>query len=78
MSDYRRFKVKRGVHVSSKCVGGSFKFRSALEEKYAKQLDADDDVLSYSYERVVIPYVVNDKQHMYHVDLIVQRRDVCC
>lgn len=75
VSDYRCFKVKRGTHVSKKCSGGEFKYKCSLEQKYALQLDADVDVVLYSYEPVKISYIHADKQHTYSPDFIVEHVD---
>lgn len=52
-------KAKRGIHISNK--GGTFKYRSNWELKYALYLDNNPNVISYVYEPYAIDYVANNK-----------------
>lgn len=61
-------------HTSSKLVGNRVWLRSSYEIAFAVVLDADDDVLSYRYEGVEIPYVAEDgRSRCYYPDFLVTR-----
>jgi hypothetical protein len=46
-----------GTHVSPK--GGECKYRSGWELQYMQYLDANPDIASYEYEKVVVGYISN-------------------
>ena len=51
-----------GIHLSVKLTS-RMKYRSGWELTYAKLLDNDPNVKSYSYESIVIPYMSNKTTH---------------
>ncbi len=53
-------RAKRGIYVSFKCKE-PIHYRSNWELEYAKYLDKNQDVISYSYEPYFILYVSNTK-----------------
>lgn len=66
----------RGLYESKKA--GICKYRSSWELKYMQFLDADDSVLKYEYEGVVIQYVSNIKTRKirkYYPDFFVHYYD---
>ena len=56
----RKRGYKRGEYTSTKS-SLVFKYRSGWELAYMQYLDANEDVSSWSYESVIIPYVSNVK-----------------
>ena len=66
----------RGLHVSP--TAGECKFRSSWEQKYMIHLDACSDVASWTYEKLVIEYVSNQKTkkiRKYYPDFYVEYVD---
>ena len=49
----------RGVYNSP--IAGECKYRSGWEQKYMEYLDSNPEVLKWSYEKVIIEYVSNQK-----------------
>lgn len=69
-------KAKTGLFTSDKCQK-TFKFRSSWECKYMAFLDKNDDVISWDYECLKIPYVSNTrtkKVRNYLPDFLVQHK----
>lgn len=66
----------KGHHYSSKC-DRVVPFRSSYEKKALMKLDADDDVIKYEYESVVIEYQnpIKGITGSYLVDLLVYYKD---
>jgi TnsA endonuclease-like protein len=65
-----------GIFVTKS--GVEYKYRSGWEFQYMKYLDASTDVLSWTYESVVIPYVSNVKTgkiRKYHPDFFIEWSD---
>lgn len=63
----------RGIHNSPKA--GECHYRSGWELLYMKHLDDDPDVIGYTYEQTVIPYISNVKtgrQRKYYPDFLVE------
>ena len=72
----RKGHYHRGNHVSPKA--GECRYRSGWELKYMEWLDGNPDVVSYSYEKVVIDYTSNKrtgKQRKYYPDFLVEYSD---
>lgn len=72
----RRRGYHRGIYTSS--IAGECKFRSSWEEKYMRHLDANSDVASWSYEKLVIEYVSNKrtgKTRKYYPDFFVELKN---
>ena len=66
----------RGTYCSP--IAGECKFRSSWEQKYMIHLDASPDVDSWSYEKIIIEYVSNQKTkkiRKYYPDFFVIYRD---
>lgn len=69
----RKGGYKRGEHLSPKA--GVCKYRSGWERLYMKWLDEQEDVISWSYEKVVIAYVSNvrsGKLRKYYPDFCIE------
>jgi hypothetical protein len=66
----KRKHYKTGIHKSPKC-NRLFKYRSGWERSVAEFLDLSDDVISYQYESLEIPYLLKEKVHKYLPDFIV-------
>jgi len=49
----------RGTHVSP--IAGSCNYRSGWEQKYMVYLDENPEVVTWSYEKLIIEYVSNQK-----------------
>lgn len=63
----------RGVHVSP--IAGECKFRSSWEEKYMNYLDNNPEVVTWSYEKLIIEYVSNkatNKVRKYYPDFFIE------
>lgn len=72
----KKSRYHRGVHVSS--IAGECKYRSGWEKKYMDYLDADSSVLSWSYEKLAIEYVSNQrtkKVRKYYPDFQIEYKD---
>jgi hypothetical protein len=68
---------KTGFHYSPKCKQ-IFEYRSGWELTFAKDLDSDSTVVSYEYETIKIPYILNPKTgktRYYFPDFIVTYTD---
>ena len=66
----------RGTHVS--LIAGECKYRSGWEKKYMDHLDSDPSVLTWSYEKLAIDYVSNQKTkkvRKYYPDFQVEYKD---
>lgn len=73
----RKGRYKRGVHISPKATS-ECRYRSGWELVYLQHLDADPEVLSYSYEGIVIEYVSNvrtKKIRKYYPDVFIEKTD---
>lgn len=69
----KRGRYHRGTYVSIKA--GECKFRSSWEEKFMYYLDADPNVATWSYEKLVLEYVSNKrtgKIRKYYPDFYVE------
>lgn len=69
----KRGHYHRGIHVSPKA--GDCSYRSGWELAYMIWLDANVDVITYSYEKIVIEYVSNKrtgKLRKYYPDFFVE------
>jgi hypothetical protein len=72
----RRRGYHRGLHVSP--FAGECKFRSSWEEKYMQLLDTDPNVSTWSYEKLIIEYVSNQrtgKVRKYYPDFLIEMKD---
>lgn len=72
----KKSRYHRGVHVSS--IAGECKYRSGWEKKYMDHLDVNPDVLTWSYEKLVIEYVSNQrtkKIRKYYPDFQIEYKD---
>lgn len=72
----RRGHYHRGIHVSPKA--GECSYRSGWEVSYMEWLDANAEVVSYSYEKTIIEYVSNLKtgrRRKYFPDFLVEYAD---
>lgn len=66
----------RGIYNSP--LAGECKYRSGWEQKYMEHLDANPDVSTWSYEKLVIEYVSNQKTkkiRKYYPDFQVEYKD---
>lgn len=66
----------RGTYISP--LAGECKYRSGWEQKYMEHLDSNADVVSWSYEKLVIEYVSNQKTkkiRKYYPDFQVEYND---
>ena len=72
----RKGRYHRGLHISP--IAGECKFRSSWEQKYMLFLDSDPNVVSWTYEKLVIEYVSNKqtkKIRKYYPDFYVEFTD---
>lgn len=72
----RKGRYHRGIHVSP--IAGECKYRSGWEQKYMVYLDGHPDVMTWSYEKLVIEYVSNQKTkkvRKYYPDFQVEYKD---
>ena len=72
----RKSRYHRGIHVSS--IAGECKYRSGWEQKYMVYLDENPDVISWSYEKLIIEYVSNKKTkkiRKYYPDFQIEYKD---
>ena len=72
----RRGHYHRGTHISP--VAGECKYRSGWEQKYMVYLDENPNVASWSYEKLVIEYMSNQKTkkiRKYYPDFQVEYKD---
>jgi len=72
----RKSRYHRGLHVSP--IAGECKFRSGWEQKYMEHLDADPEVSTWSYEKLIIEYISNKKTkkvRKYYPDFQVEYKD---
>jgi hypothetical protein len=70
----KRRHYKTGIHHSPKC-SKSFKYRSGWELSVATYLDLSDNVISYEYETLEIPYLLKEDKHIYIPDFLVYYKD---
>ena len=56
----RKSRYHRGEYTSVK-TGQLCKYRSGWEQKYMEHLDANPDVVEWSYEKLIIEYISNQK-----------------
>lgn len=72
----RKSRYNRGIHISP--IAGECKYRSGWEQKYMIHLDEDPTVAIWSYEKLVIEYVSNQKTkkiRKYYPDFQVEYKD---
>lgn len=72
----RKSHYHRGTHVSP--IAGECKYRSGWEQKYMVHLDENPDVVTWSYEKLIIEYVSNQKTkkvRKYYPDFQVEYKD---
>jgi len=72
----RKGHYHRGIHISP--IAGECKYRSGWESKYMVYLDSNPDVVTWSYEKLVIEYVSNKKskkKRKYYPDFQVEYKD---
>jgi len=72
----KKFHYYRGVHVSP--IAGECNYRSRWEQRYMEYLDSDTNVLTWSYEKLIIEYISNQKTkkiRKYYPDFQVEYRD---
>lgn len=72
----RKGRYHRGLYKSP--LAGECKFRSSWEHKYMMYLDSNDDVSTWSYEKIIIEYVSNQrtkKIRKYYPDFYVEFKD---
>ena len=72
----RKSRYHRGIHSSP--IAGDCKYRSGWEQKYMEHLDADETVASWSYEKLIIEYVSNQKTkkvRKYYPDFQIEYKD---
>jgi len=72
----KKSRYHRGVHTSP--IAGECKYRSGWEQKYMEHLDADPDVIVWSYEKLVIEYISNQrikKVRKYYPDFQIVYKD---
>lgn len=55
----KKSRYHRGTHVS--IIAGECKYRSSWEQKYMEYLDTNPDVTKWSYEKLIIEYISNNK-----------------
>lgn len=70
----RKPSFRQGTFSSQKC-GRDFEYRSGLECEFFECLEADLDVVHFSYESIKIPYFHNGSWHTYIPDLRVTFAD---
>ena len=74
----RKSRYKTGIHTSEKLSNGPMHYRSGWELVAATYFDQDQNVVSYSYESIVIPYISNLKTgrvRRYYPDFLVVYKD---
>lgn len=72
----RKGRYHRGIHASP--IAGECKYRSGWEQKYMIYLDSSPDVVTWSYEKLIIEYVSNQKTkkiRKYYPDFQVEYKD---
>lgn len=72
----RKSHYHRGIHSSP--IAGECKYRSGWEQKYMVHLDENPDVVSWSYEKLIIEYISNKKTkkvRKYYPDFQVEYKD---
>lgn len=72
----KKSRYHRGVHCSP--IAGECKFRSSWEMKYMRHLDENLEVTFWSYEKLVIEYISNQKTkkiRRYYPDFYVEFND---
>jgi len=72
----RKSHYHTGIYISP--IAGKCRYRSGWEQKYMQHLDADPDVASWSYEKLVIEYISNKKTkkiRKYYPDFQVEYKD---
>lgn len=75
MKHRKKKHYKVGQHTSNKLLNGPAHYRSGWEDKYMTWLDTNNDVVSYTYEGIIIGYVGNKttgKIKHYYPDLLVE------
>ena len=66
----------RGLHISP--LAGKCKYRSGWEQKYMEYLDTDPQVKMWSYEKLAIEYISNNrtkKIRKYYPDFQIEYKD---
>lgn len=64
-------------HINMNDFGGKvalIKYKSKLEQKVLSLIDNDPNIISWGYECIVIPYILDNKSHNYHVDIYVEKK----
>jgi hypothetical protein len=72
----RKSRYKRGIYISS--IAGECKYRSGWELSFCEFLDSSPEVLSWSYEKILIEYVSNKssgKTRNYFPDFFVEYKN---
>ena len=72
----RKGHYHRGTYTSP--IAGECKYRSGWEQKYMVHLDENPDVVIWSYEKLVIEYVSNNKTQKirkYYPDFQIEYKD---
>lgn len=72
----RKSHYHRGTHTSP--IAGECKYRSGWEQKYMVHLDENFEVAKWSYEKLVIEYVSNQKTkkvRKYYPDFQIEYKD---
>lgn len=80
-----RLSLKEDIDFESKRVTGfritvrskkckTFTLKSGWEATFAECLDKDDNVLSFSYESIAIPYECDGSMHKYYPDFVVETK----
>lgn len=75
---YNQKKLKQGIYKpvnKEKYIGkiSNIIYRSGLEKKYFRYCDFNPNILEWSSEEVVVPYVsIDNKTHRYFLDLYIK------
>jgi len=72
----KKGRYHRGTHSSP--IAGECKYRSGWEQKYMEYLDSDPNIVAWSYEKLAIEYVSNQrtkKIRKYYPDFQVEYKD---
>lgn len=72
----KKRRYKRGIYISP--IAGECRYRSGWELEFCKYLDNNIDVLSWSYEKIMIEYISNKstkKKRKYYPDFFVEYKN---